>query len=79
MEDVGILIGHSAYFTAIWFILWPFGTFYCHLVYFVAIFGILWLFGAYFSFGILYRVKSGNHARHLLPAIVDNTFKLASQ
>jgi hypothetical protein len=35
---------------AIWYILWPFGIFYCHLVYFVAIWYILLSFGIYFSY-----------------------------
>jgi hypothetical protein len=34
MEDVGICYGHLAYFTTIWYILWPFGMFYGYLVYF---------------------------------------------
>jgi hypothetical protein len=33
MEDVGILYGHSVYFTAIWSILQPFGIFCGNLVY----------------------------------------------
>jgi hypothetical protein len=32
-----IFFGHLKYFTAIWYILWPFGTFYDHLVHFVFI------------------------------------------
>jgi hypothetical protein len=28
MEDVSIFYGHLAYFTAIWYILWPFGIFF---------------------------------------------------
>jgi hypothetical protein len=28
MNDVGILYGHSVYFTAIWYVLRPFGIFY---------------------------------------------------
>jgi hypothetical protein len=34
MEDVGIFYGHLVYFTAIWYISWPFGVFYFYLVYF---------------------------------------------
>jgi ABC-type spermidine/putrescine transport system permease subunit II len=34
MEDVGIVYGHLVYFTAIWYVLWPFRIFYGHLVYF---------------------------------------------
>jgi hypothetical protein len=33
MENVGLFYDHLAYFTAIWYILRPFGTFYSHLVY----------------------------------------------
>jgi hypothetical protein len=47
MEDVGILNCRFVYFTAKWFILWPFGTFSGHLVYF-------------FRFGMLCREISGN-------------------
>jgi hypothetical protein len=38
MEDVGLLYVHLIYFAAIWYILWPFGTFY------------IWLFGIFFTF-----------------------------
>jgi hypothetical protein len=31
MEDVGIIYGHLAYFTAIWYSLWPFGVFYSYI------------------------------------------------
>jgi hypothetical protein len=34
MEDVCVFYGHLVYFTAIWYILWPFGLFYSYLVYF---------------------------------------------
>jgi hypothetical protein len=34
MEDVGTFYCHLVYFTAIWYILWPFGKFYGRLVYF---------------------------------------------
>jgi phosphotransferase system glucose/maltose/N-acetylglucosamine-specific IIC component len=34
MQDAGICCGHLVYFTAIWYMLWPFGTFVCHLVFF---------------------------------------------
>jgi hypothetical protein len=47
------------YFMANYYILWPFGIFYGHLV-------IWYIFQ---SFGILYREKSGNPARNLLPRI----------
>jgi hypothetical protein len=52
------------YFTAIWYILWPFGMFCGHLVYFEAIWYSLWLLGIYFSrFGMLHQDKSGNPGR----------------
>jgi hypothetical protein len=47
MEDVGILNVHFVYFTASWYILWPFDTLGGHLVYFS-------------RFGMLYLGKSGN-------------------
>jgi hypothetical protein len=31
MEDVGIFYDHLVYFTAIWYIMWPFGIFYGYL------------------------------------------------
>jgi hypothetical protein len=37
MENVGIFYGHLEYFTAIWYILWPFGN----LLYNFPLFGIL--------------------------------------
>jgi hypothetical protein len=48
MKDVGKFYGHLVYFTAISYILWPFGIFYGH-------------FGTYISphFGMLYQEKSG--------------------
>jgi hypothetical protein len=47
VEDVGIFYWHLVYFTAIWYILWPFGIFYCYLVYLS-------------RFGMLREDKSGN-------------------
>jgi hypothetical protein len=47
MEDVGIFCGKFLYFTAKWFILWPFGTFCGYLVIFS-------------RFGMSCRKKSGN-------------------
>jgi hypothetical protein len=35
MENVVIFYDHLEYFTAIWYNLWPFGTFCGHLVYFL--------------------------------------------
>jgi hypothetical protein len=32
MEDVGLYLGHVVYFTAIWYIVWPFSVFYGYLV-----------------------------------------------
>jgi hypothetical protein len=46
-NGVDIYYGHLVYFTAIWYILWPFGIFCGHLVYFVAIWYILWPFGIF--------------------------------
>jgi hypothetical protein len=74
MEDVAIFYGHLVYFTAIWYILWPFGLLYLNLVYFVAIWSTIPQFGifcghlVYFmvswyiflSVGMLYQEKSGN-------------------
>jgi hypothetical protein len=34
MEVVGLFYGHLVYLTAIWYMLWPFGTLYGYLVYF---------------------------------------------
>jgi hypothetical protein len=31
MEDVVLFYGHCAYYTAIWYILWPFGILYGYL------------------------------------------------
>jgi hypothetical protein len=47
MEDVGIFYGHFVYFTAKWYIIWPFGAFCGYSVYFC-------------RFGMLCREKSGN-------------------
>jgi hypothetical protein len=44
IENVGIIYGHLVYFTAIWYILWPFGN-------------LLVIFS---RFGILCQEKSGN-------------------
>jgi hypothetical protein len=49
MEDVGVFYGHLVYFTANWYMLWPFGIFVGHLV-------------TFFHFGMLYQGKSGNPA-----------------
>jgi hypothetical protein len=48
-ENADIFQGHLEYFTDIWDILWPFGTFNVHLVHFS-------------GFGIMYVEKSGNPA-----------------
>jgi hypothetical protein len=47
MENVGIFYVHLVHFTAIWYILWPFGIFKVILVYFS-------------RFGMLHQEKSGN-------------------
>jgi hypothetical protein len=52
LEDVGILYVRLVYCTAIWHILWPFGTLYFYLVYFSRV-------------GMLYQEKSGNPATNL--------------
>jgi hypothetical protein len=50
MVNVDILHGHFVFFTATWYMLWPYGIFYGHLVIFPC-------------FGILYQGKSGNPAQ----------------
>jgi hypothetical protein len=45
LEDIGILYGHMVYFAAIWYILWPFGTFCGHLVFFIVVWCIFYRFG----------------------------------
>jgi hypothetical protein len=58
MEDVGIFYDHFVYFTAIWYILRPFGISHGYFVYFS-------------RFGMLYQEKYGNtDQRHPLPAAV---------
>jgi hypothetical protein len=47
VEDVGQFHGHLVYFTAIWYILWPFG-----------IFMVIW--SIVFFFDKSYQEKSGN-------------------
>jgi hypothetical protein len=48
------LLEYLEFVTALWYILWPFGTFYGHLV-------ILWQLGIFFPrFGLLCQEKSGN-------------------
>jgi hypothetical protein len=54
MEDVGIFFGHLVYFTAIWYIVWPFGILCGHLVNFTVIWYI------FPHFGMLCHEKSGN-------------------
>jgi hypothetical protein len=55
MEELGLFYGRLVYFTAVWYILWPFGVFCRHLVH------IFNSYLVYFScFGILYQGKSGN-------------------
>jgi hypothetical protein len=57
MEVVGISYGISlVYFAAIWYILWPFGTFCGHCVYFM----VVWY--VFPRFGMLSQEKSGNPA-----------------
>jgi hypothetical protein len=40
---------HLGYFMTIWYILWPFGTFYDHLVHFMTIWYMLWPFGTFYD------------------------------
>jgi hypothetical protein len=47
MKEVGKFYGNLVYFTAISYMLWPFGIFCGH-------------FGVFFSFGMLRQEKSGN-------------------
>jgi hypothetical protein len=47
MENTGIFYGHLEFFTAIWYILWPFGN----------VVAIWYIFP---RFGILCQEKSGN-------------------
>jgi hypothetical protein len=53
MEDVCAFYGRLVYFTAILYILWPFGIFYGYLVYL-------------FRFGMLCQEKSGNPVQELV-------------
>jgi hypothetical protein len=48
-ENVEVVYGHLEYFTDIWDILEPFGTFCVYLVHFVFIWYILCSFGTFFS------------------------------
>jgi hypothetical protein len=64
-----------------WYILCPFGLFYCHLVYFAAIWYSLWYFGIYFPrFGMLHQEKSGNPGEKFIPSdsTLGNNFKFLS-
>jgi hypothetical protein len=58
MKDVGTYIylfyDRLVYFTALWYILWPFGIFYGNLVYFIVIWYIV------SCFGMLYQERSGS-------------------
>jgi hypothetical protein len=61
------------HYTAIWYIVWPFGIICGHSVYFVVIWYILRSFGVFCGdlvhltrFGILYKEKSGSPASHLV-------------
>jgi hypothetical protein len=47
MDNVGIFYGHLEYLTAMWYISWPFGTFFRH-------------FNIFSRFGMFYQEKSGN-------------------
>jgi hypothetical protein len=63
MKDVGKFCSHLVHFSAISYILCPFGIFCGHLVHFVVIWYILRSFWYIFPrFGMLYQEKSGNPA-----------------
>jgi hypothetical protein len=77
MKHVGKFYGNSVYFTAIFYIQWPFGIFYFHFVQFVAIGYILWSFWCIFSrFGMLYQEKSGNPAHFLRSTVMTSVEKV---
>jgi hypothetical protein len=63
MKDVNIVFVQLVYFTAIWYILWPFGIFYGHLV---PIFSGYLVYS--YRFGMLQQEKSvnpdGNYGAH---------------
>jgi hypothetical protein len=61
-EDVGTFYDCWVYFTAIWYILLPFGIFCCHLVYFVAIWCIYGTLVYVYPFWYVVQEKFGNPA-----------------
>jgi hypothetical protein len=74
MEKVGIFYDHLEYFTAIWYILWPFGIVCGHLVYFIP----FWYVKSNKNLAtlILGRVSSDLQA-HFFVSIVPKTFRFA--
>jgi hypothetical protein len=52
LEDVGIFHGHSVYFTAISYVLWPFGT-------------ICGYFGIFFPYWYTYCTKKNQFSGHM--------------
>jgi hypothetical protein len=61
MEGVGIFYGHLVNFTAQWYILWAFGSFFGHLVYFLyftANWCVLRLFGIVLPFWYVWSKKN---------------------
>jgi hypothetical protein len=63
-ENVGLFHGHLAHFTAIWYILLPFGT--SVLIWYV-----------FFHFGMLHQEKSGNPGTHpvrIINSIINVAF-----
>jgi hypothetical protein len=69
MKEIGKFYGDLVYFTAILYILWPFGMFCGH-------------FGVFFSFGMLCQEKSGNpgfRLRHFKEGNMKNMFLRAEE
>jgi hypothetical protein len=64
VEDVSLFYGHLVYFTAIWYILWQFGTLYGYSVHYMVIWYIIWLFGTLYGYLV-----------HYLPALVCCTME----
>jgi hypothetical protein len=56
VEDVSLFYGHLVYFTAIWYILWQFGTLYGYSVHYMVIWYIIWLFGTLYGYLVHYMV-----------------------
>jgi hypothetical protein len=63
MENVGILCGNLVYFTAIRYILRPFGIYYGHLVYLRPFGNVVVIRNIFPRFGTFVSRKSGDPAR----------------